>query len=261
MPQHKEITSPHLDVEALEAVRTLLHDAQRVLFVTGAGMSADSGLPTYRGIGGLYENNQTMEGMPIEEAIGGETLRRRPEITWKYLRQIGHACREASFNDGHRVLAEIEKSKPESWILTQNIDGFHRQAGSRNVIEIHGTLEKVSCMSCHYKCAGHQVDDHALPPLCPECQGVLRPDVVLYGEMLPEVELRKLSQVYERGFDLVFSIGTTSVFPYIAQPVWQAKRWKIPAIEINPGETQVTSLVDYRFCQSASEVLRALWPG
>lgn len=261
MQQRNNKTSQPVDSEALGAVRKLLHDARRVLFVTGAGMSADSGLPTYRGIGGLYENNQTMEGMSIEEAIGGETLRRRPEITWKYLRQIGHACREASFNEGHRVLAEIEKNKPESWILTQNIDGFHRLAGSRNVIEIHGTLEKVSCMTCNYKCAGHQVDDHALPPRCPECQGILRPDVVLFGEMLPEVELRKLSQVYERGFDIVFSIGTTSVFPYIAQPVWQAKRRNIPAIEINPGETQVSSWVDYRFRQSASDVLRALWPG
>jgi NAD-dependent deacetylase len=247
--------------EEFEAVRQLLQEAERVLFVTGAGMSADSGLPTYRGIGGLYEESGTDEGFAIEEAISGDMLRRRPDITWKYLRQIGNACREASFNEGHTILAEIEKAKPESWVLTQNIDGFHRLAGSQNVIEIHGTLDRVSCMRCNYRCAGDEVNEAELPPKCPECDDILRPDVVLFGEMLPENELRLLNRIYERGFDLVFSIGTTSVFPYIAQPVWQANEWKIPAVEINPSQTQVSGLVDYHFQESASEVLRNLWNG
>lgn len=245
--------------EIVARVAQLLKKAQRVLFITGAGMSADSGLPTYRGIGGLYDDKDTDDGMPIELAISGEMLRQRPEITWKYLLQIANACHNAQHNAGHSIIAEIEKAKPNTWVFTQNIDGFHRAAGSRNMIEIHGTLDKTRCTKCAYTTTTDQVDISKLPPLCPECSSVLRHEVVLFGEQLPEHETRKLHQVYNDGFDLVLSIGTTSVFPYIAQPIMVANRQGIPTVEINPGTTEVSRMVDYRIRLGAAAALQEIW--
>ncbi len=238
-----------------------LRNAKRILFITGAGMSADSGLPTYRGIGGLYNNENTDDEMPIEVAISGDMLRSRPEITWKYLLQIAHSCHDAKHNDGHKVIAEIEAAKKDTWVLTQNIDGFHTEAGTNNLIEIHGTLDKVQCMSCSFEGLSKDIDiDMAsLPPRCDKCGGILRHEVVLFGEQLPEAEINKLYHVLETGYDLVFTIGTTSVFPYIAQPVMLAKRQGIPTIEINPGKTEVSHLVDYKIEDGAARTLRTLW--
>ena len=121
--------------EKIKKVSELLKDAKSILFITGAGISADSGLPTYRGMGGLYENDATEDGIPIEMALAGETLRKKPEITWKYLSQIEKRCRAAKHNRAHEILAEMEERFDRVWILTQNIDGFHHAAGSKNVLD------------------------------------------------------------------------------------------------------------------------------
>ena len=187
--------------------------ARSVLFITGAGLSADSGLPTYRGIGGLYDREITEEGFAIEEALSGEMLRRRPEICWKYLLQIESACRGARPNRGHEIMAAFEREKPRSWVLTQNVDGFHRAAGSRNVIEIHGNVEILRCMRCRREERRTDWAGLAVPPTCPSCGGPVRPDVVLFGETLPSEAVRTYERELRRGFDLVVSVGTTSVFP------------------------------------------------
>jgi NAD-dependent deacetylase len=230
-----------------------------LLFITGAGISADSGLPTYRGIGGLYNHDQTEEGISIEEALSGETLITAPEITWKYLARIEAATRQARCNRGHQVIAEMEAHFKRVWTLTQNIDGLHRQAGGRNILEIHGNLHNLRCSACGYAQA---VDDYSrlkLPPGCPQCQGALRPAVVLFGEMLPPRALAKLQVECAAGFDAVLSIGTTSVFPYIAQPVAHAKSRNKPTIEINPSQTCVTQLVDIKLPLKAAAALDEIW--
>ncbi len=244
-----------------EEIINHMRSAQRILFITGAGMSADSGLPTYRGIGGLYNNENTDDDMPIEVAISGDMLRSRPEITWKYLLQIANSCHAAKHNDGHKVIAEIEAAKKNTWILTQNIDGFHKEAGSKNTIEIHGTLDRVNCMSCSFDgmTKDIEIDESNLPPHCPKCGAILRHEVVLFGEQLPDNEINKLYGVLETGYDMVFTIGTTSVFPYIAQPVMLAKQKGIPTVEINPGKTEVSHLVDYKIEDGAAKTLRTLW--
>src|SRR4051794_31297815 len=113
------------DNETVDRVVDHLLRARSVLFVTGAGMSADSGLPTYRGVGGLYDAGETEEGFAIEEMLSGPMFARKPQWTWKYLRQIEQACRGAKFNRGHAVIAEMERSFERVWVLTQNVDGFH----------------------------------------------------------------------------------------------------------------------------------------
>lgn len=243
----------------IDDIARLIEEAERILFVTGAGLSADSGLPTYRGIGGLYNDQHTDDGIPIEVALSGEMLQRRPELTWKYLLQVESACRGAGFNLAHRIIAEIEKIKPQTWVLTQNIDCLHRAAGSRQLIEIHGRVDQLYCPHCHYE---KTVKDYAgitLPPECPRCYAGIRPNVVLFGEMLPEQAVRIYQREMLRGFDLVFSVGTTSVFPYIAQPVFDVRRWGGKAVEINPGITEVSSFVHYKLPMRAIDAMSQIW--
>jgi NAD-dependent deacetylase len=243
----------------VKAVASAMRDKQRLLFITGAGISADSGLPTYRGIGGLYEDNLTAEGMSIEEALSGTTLQQKPEVTWKYLAQIEQSCRGATFNEAHRIIAEMEAYFEEVWVLTQNVDGFHDKAGSSNVIDIHGDLHYLSCMRCAYNMEVNDYSELEIPPHCPKCGGMVRPDVVLFGEMLPEDKIFELYAELEQGFDMVFSIGTSSVFPYITQPMIQSKQQQIPTVEINPTESSISRIVDYRIKAGAAESLTMLW--
>ena len=247
------------NLQAIDRIVEYLGSSRSLLFITGAGISADSGLPTYRGIGGLYNVNTTEEGMPIEEALSGETMRSRPELTWKYLAQIGRAAFAARFNRGHEVIAEIEASFERVWTLTQNVDGFHRQAGSKNVIDIHGDMHDLYCTACRFREIVDEFDEASLPPRCPECGTILRPDVVLFGETLPPEKVERLYHEVARGFDVVFSIGTTSVFPYIAQPVWIAAQSGQPTVEINPGPSEVSDLVDVKLAMGAARALDAIW--
>lgn len=242
----------------LDRVARELALARRVLFITGAGISADSGLPTYRGIGGLYNGKATDEGLRIEDALSGEVFARRPDITWKYLAQIEENCRGAGPNGAHRAIAKLEERLPGVLVLTQNVDGLHRQAGSSNVIEIHGDVHRLACTACDWKTTVKSLEGWPMPPSCPECGEVVRPEVVLFGESLPMAELDRLYGELEEGFDLVFSIGTSSVFPYIAQPVAWAAQVGIPTVEINPSFTVLSDIVRHRLPLGAAAAMTAI---
>jgi NAD-dependent deacetylase len=222
-------------------------------------MSADSGLPTYRGVGGLYDAGTTEEGLPIEVLLSGQLFARRPDWTWKYLSQIERACRGAGPNRGHEVIALLERRIPRCVVLTQNVDGFHRRAGSAEVIEIHGNLHDLACTACPLRSRVEDYSGLRLPPACPRCGGIVRPEVVLFGEMLPGAAVERLERELAAGFDAVFTIGTTSVFPYIAAPVSLAREQGIPTVEINPGESEVSDLVDLRIRAGARDSLSAIW--
>jgi NAD-dependent deacetylase len=251
--------SSHSTDEPIERVVDLLRHAQSVLCITGAGISADSGLPTYRGIGGLYNNADTPEGIPIEVALSGQMMRTNSALTWKYIHQIESACRGATFNRAHEVLALAEQRLERLWVLTQNVDGFHRKAGSRNVIDIHGDVHDLMCTQCDFRETVEDFSGVAPDPRCPKCGGKVRPDVVLFGELLPLPKVSLMERELARGFDVVLSIGTTSVFPYIAAPVIEAKRRGKPAIEINPAETAVSHAADVRLTMGAAEACDAIW--
>ena len=236
-----------------------LRHAKRVLVITGAGISADSGLPTYRGIGGLYNDRDTEDGMSIEEALSGQTMRTSPGITWKYLTQIEENCRKALPNAAHKIIASLQDHVPTT-VLTQNIDGFHRFAGSRDLIEIHGNLFDLHCTSCDYETT---VPDYStlgtIPPVCPRCAGLVRPRVVLFGEMLPSLATQRLEEILDEGYDLVFSIGTSAVFPYISQPFVFARQYNALSVEINPSETAVSPYAEIAWRTGAAEALSLLW--
>ncbi|WP_145379558.1 NAD-dependent protein deacylase [Symmachiella dynata] len=245
--------------QTIDTIVRILRKSRSILFVTGAGMSADSGVPTYRGIGGLYEVESTEDGLPIEAILSGTMIRTNPLLTWKYLAAIAAAAEGATINRGHSVIAEMERHFPRVWTLTQNVDGFHRAAGSQNVIEIHGNMRSLSCMGCTYRRNLDETAGLQIPPRCPACDDILRPDVVLFEEALPEDSLRSLQRQLETGFSVVFSIGTSGLFPYIQEPIAAARRRGVPTIEINPDETIISSMVDYQLQLGAADALQQIW--
>jgi len=247
-----------MDTAYREIAHRLRH-AERVLFVTGAGISVDSGLPTYRGPGGLYETRSTGDGYAIEEALSGAMLRTRPEVTWKYLLEIEHRCRGALPNLAHRIIAQLEDELPEVVVLTQNVDGLHLAAGSRRVIELHGNLHTLACTHCAYRTQVADYHNLTVPPRCPCCRETLRPDVVLFGETLPTAALTELAAVLDRGLDLVCSIGTSSLFPYVAAPVIEAAAAGIPTVEINPETTALSDRVSLALRAGASDAMVGIW--
>ena len=228
--------------------------------ITGAGLSADSGLPTYRGLGGLY-NGRTHEGLPIETALSGPILRSNPALCWKYLAELGRACLGAHPNAAHLAIAELQRIKPQCWVLTQNIDGYHLAAGSppERLIEIHGQLAPLFCQSCGW----HSVDlaEHLhrpLPPLCEQCQGVLRPSVVLFEERLPDAAIQRLYEQMDQGFDAVLTIGTTASFPYIHEPVIRARAAGGFTMDINPMASALSAGMDVWLESGALDVMPKL---
>ncbi len=243
------------DLAALSDITDHLRSDPSVLFVTGAGVSADSGVPTYRGVGGLYNDDSVADGMSIEEALSGPMFRRHPEITWKYITQIEKACRGARPNRAHHVIAALERRLTRCVVLTQNVDGLHRAAGSEALIEIHGDVHNLACTVCGW--TDRVVDYAALAPVpeCPVCLSVVRPRVVLFGELLPDQAIARLEAELGRGFDLVLSVGTTSVFPYIAAPIHMVNRTGGTTVEINPGATDVSHAVQVRVRAGAAAAL------
>lgn len=248
------------DSATVAAIARDLRESENVLFITGAGLSADSGLPTYRGKNGLYRDGNTIDGIPIEEALSYEVMHSRPDIVWRHLMQVEQASRGARFNRGHEVIVEIEQALPRVWTLTQNIDSFHFNAGSEKLIEIHGNNKSLKCMRCEHRQRAENFSSLEIPPPCPACsEGILRPDVVLFGEMLPEDKIDLLYSELDRGFDMVFSVGTTSVFPYIAYPMQLGRQRGWTTVEINPDDTSVSDLANYRLKSTAAASLDEIW--
>jgi NAD-dependent deacetylase len=248
----------------VDAVAEQLAPLENLLFITGAGISVDSGLPTYRGVGGLYDGVDTEEGLPIEVVLSGPYFSEHPERSWKYLRQIGDACSGAKPNAAHLRIAELERARSRVVTLTQNVDGLHVAAGSQNVIAIHGDANALRCTACDW---ATRVGDYAElkqmfagqdVPRCPECDVVVRPAVVLFEEMLPAAALDRLQTELQQGFDAVISIGTSALFPYIVAPVIEARRLCKLTIEINPGVTEISELVDFHLRLGAAEAMDAL---
>lgn len=252
---HETAALTPTDIANLEALARAIERDGDVLFITGAGLSADSGLPTYRGVGGLYDGTDTETGMPIEQALSIEVFQRRPHLTWHHIRTIAEACDGAEPNRGHHVISALERALPRVVVLTQNVDGFHSRAGSTDVIEIHGDLSHLVCTQCDWQAPMPPL--HTLPPVprCPVCTSIARPPVVLFGEPLPADQLVRYETALHRGFGVVVSVGTSSLFPYIASPVQVVQRAGGLAAEINPSPTVISPLADLRIRAGAAQSL------
>ncbi len=230
-----------------------LRDARNVAVLTGSGVSAESGIPTFRDAQtGLWENYDPME-LATPEAFA-----RNPELAWTWYEWRRKLVGEAKPNPGHNALAELEKHVPDFTLITQNVDGLHAEAGSENVIELHGNIRRTICSK-----EGSVVEpgdfDEGTPPRCPNCGSFLRPDVVWFGEMLPAGAMEAASEA-ARDCEIFISAETSSlVYPAASLP-YEAGDHGAVLVEINPDETPLTHRANYALRGSAAEILPALMP-
>ncbi|MEW6509705.1 MAG: NAD-dependent deacylase [Bacteroidota bacterium] len=228
-----------------------LRSAESIVAFTGAGMSAESGVPTFRGTDGIWARFKP------EELANMEAFMRNPALVWEWYAARKKIIAEVQPNAGHRALARMEEIVPRFAIITQNIDNLHRRAGSRTVHELHGNIERNYCMKCGKVYGNEDVLGRTGPLACNACGGLIRPDVVWFGEMLPEEEWDASVRAAE-GADLFLSIGTSGVvYPAASIPL-MARRAGAYIVEINPEQTPLTPYVDEFLEGAAGSVLPAL---
>jgi NAD-dependent deacetylase len=212
-------------------------EAKKVCVLTGAGISAESGVPTFRGKDGL----SMWKGMPFEVISSARMVREDLDEVWAWFDYRRDRLCECRPNPGHIALAEWEKKFDRFTLVTQNVDGLHRAAGSTEIIELHGNINRAYCIKCGER---HEIAGvpHT-PDKCRECEGRLRPDIVLFGEMLPEGAFER-AQVEARECDIFFTIGTSAlVYPAAALPSI-AKQSGAFVVEINQEKTEISNFCD-----------------
>ena len=221
----------------------------RVVVLTGAGISAESGIPTFRGKDGLWNRFRP------EELATPEAFERDPELVWKWYDWRRQLIARAEPNEGHRIIADMEKRFKDFWLITQNVDGLHQRAGSKKVIELHGSIWKLRCTSCGHELTSFEAPLRKLPPLCERCSSLLRPGVVWFGEPLPRSAIEKATEVSSQA-DVFLVVGTSAkVYPAAQLPLI-AKSGGAKVIEVNPEETDLTPYVDLSIRDKASTGLR-----
>lgn len=258
MARARTSTRAGLRRELIDAVGALLTQARSALFITGPALSAESGLVHYRGIAGL-ERRTSAEGKLIESALSPDGLARKPAAAWRYLREADRLVCAARPNRGHQVLVAIERMLGRTAIMTTNVDRLHQRAGSRNVIEMHGALHDLLCARCEMSTRHESYSHLPMPPVCAACGTVLRPDMPLFGEALPADPFTRLQAELDDGFDIVFAIGVSTMFPYLARPLLLARQDGVPTVEISQPRTDVTDVVDFSFKASPVKILALIW--
>ncbi len=237
---------PALPPRLVDALRA----ADNTVVLTGAGVSAESGVPTFREAQtGLWAR------FDPQELATPEAFARDPELVWNWYGWRRRLVADASPNPGHLAIARLQRLVSDFTLVTQNVDGLHQRAGSRDVIELHGNILRTKC-----SVEDAVVEDYAeeeSPPVCPSCGAPLRPDVVWFGEMLPPGALEAASEA-TRGAEVFLSVGTSSlVYPAAGLP-FEAIENGAMLVEINPDETPLTPHADYSIRASAGEVLPRL---
>jgi len=230
---------------------SLLRRTPKFVALTGAGVSQESGLRTFRDAqSGLWAQYKP------EDLASPEAFARDPKLIWDWYAWRREAVKAVRPNAGHYVLVEIEKRIPQFTLITQNVDGLHRMAGSQNVLELHGNIHRVRCSEC-YRFTEIWGDDSELVPRCDVCNGLLRPDVVWFGESLPRDQLEAAVEA-TRSCDVFFSIGTSGVVQPAALLAGIARDLGAVVVEINAGPTPLTSNVDYAFHGKSGQILPEL---
>ncbi|MBC7104472.1 MAG: NAD-dependent deacylase [Firmicutes bacterium] len=237
----------------MEEARRLLRTARRVAVLTGAGVSAESGIPTFRGPGGLWRNFRP------EELATPEAFARDPRLVWEWYAWRREVIAAARPNAAHLVLARMEEYYPDFTLITQNIDGLHQAAGSRNVVELHGNIWRVRCLREGKTMEYREVPPARIPPTC-SCGALLRPDVVWFGEALPEAELARAFAA-ARECDLMLVVGTSAVVQPAASLPYVVRRHGGAVIEVNTERTPVSEIATRSFLGPAARVLPELWAG
>jgi NAD-dependent deacetylase len=230
---------------------SLLRVASRVVVLTGAGVSQESGLQTFRDAQvGLWAQYRP------EELATPEAFQKNPALVWDWYALRREKASQAAPNSGHFALAEMGRRIPQLTLVTQNVDGLHQRAGNRDVLELHGSLERVKCSVCG-RLAESWDESAGSPPRCPACGGFLRPDVVWFGEDLP-VETLQAAVTATRHCDFFFSVGTSGLVQPAASLALAAKQQRALVVEINADPTPLTENADFALHGKSGEILPAL---
>lgn len=234
----------------MDKAREWLRSASTIVALTGAGISAESGIPTFRGDGGLWRDYQ-----PEELATAG-AFTRDPKLVWEWYSWRRNLIGAAQPNAGHYALAELENRRPRFSLVTQNVDGLHDRAGSRRILKVHGDIWTVRCLSCGRETRDERLEFPELPPRC-ECGGILRPGVVWFGEKLPPSVWSAAERAAIEA-SVVLVIGTSAVVYPAAALAPLAKSAGARVIEINPELTPISGAVDCSLRGKAAEILPQL---
>jgi len=231
-------------------IRQKILNAKRVVVLTGAGISAESGVPTFRGEDGLWRNYRA------EELATPRAFERDPKLVWEWYDWRRGIIGGTQPNTGHEALVRMEAFYPQFTLITQNVDGLHRKAGSRNVIEIHGNLWRVRCVEEQKIFYLEDVPLREIPPRC-SCGALVRPDVVWFGESL---EAKLMNKAYEAlaSCDLLLIVGTSGIIHPVAGFPAIAKQAGATLIEINPIRTPLSPLCDFILNGKSGNLLQAL---
>ncbi len=229
---------------------SLLKRAERVMISTGAGVSTESGIPAFRGNGGLWE-----EFKP-EELATPEAFQRDPKKVWQWYDWRRQMIKGVEPNKGHHALVELESLIPRLFLFTQNIDGLHQRAGSQNVYELHGNIWRVRCLKENKIFESFETPFKVIPPLC-ECGSLIRPDVVWFGESLPPDVLTTAWQVASN-CDFFFLIGSSATVEPAASLAWLARERGAVVVEINDEITPVTEIANECFLGKSGVILPQL---
>jgi len=232
------------------AARRWLADAERVAVLTGAGISHESGVPTFRGPGGLWRQYRP------EDLATPEAFARDPRLVWEWYDWRRSLVAQAAPNAGHRALVELEQRAREFTLITQNVDGLHDRAGSRRLLKLHGDLWTLRCLGCGAEREDRAVPLAELPPRCP-CGGLLRPGVVWFGEPLPAEVLRVAMEAAAQA-QVFLVVGTSAVVQPAASLPLVARRAGARVIEINAEPTPLSDVVDASFLGKSGELLPRL---
>lgn len=250
MNQSSQMTLPEAGLEAIRR-------AQKIAVMTGAGISAESGIPTFR----EAQTGLWAEFRP-EELATPEAFQRNPKLVWDWYQWRRSLIAKTQPNPGHYALVSLAEKVAGFTLITQNVDGFHALAGSDGVLELHGNIQRTKCFDKHHPVQDIPESD-AVPPQCPTCPSLLRPDVVWFGEALPTETLAAASQAAQN-CDVFFSIGTSSVVYPAADIAFQAIRQGAVTIEVNPAETPASQYFTYCLRGPSGQVLpkliEQLWP-
>ena len=231
-----------------DKLRALLHMTESMCVLTGAGISAESGVETFRGSNGLWSK------LKPEELANFDAFMRNPELVWEWYNYRKTLIHDVKPNPGHYALARMQELVSDFTLVTQNIDNLHIRAGSKNVLELHGNIERSYCIDCGKFAADVEVSSENKVPHCPTCNGIIRPDIVWFGEMLPEGVFEAAAKAANR-CELFLTVGTSAVvYPAASLPLIARKNGAY-VVEINMERTEISHNVHETLLGKAGEIL------
>ena len=227
----------------------LIQARQPCVVLTGAGISTESGIPDFRSPSGIWAQYDPMEYATID------AFRRDPEKVWDFYLLRFNVLADAEPNAGHLALAELERRGLVQVVVTQNIDGLHQRAGSREVIEVHGSIRAASCLGCGHRSPLERAPDG--PPRCPECGAILKPDVVMFGELLPAGAMERATELARQAGLLLVVGSSLEVYPVAGLPEETLAAGGVLAI-VNRGTTPFDGMAELKVGGGAGDTLSAL---